>query len=79
MFAIGHQNFIAIINPPETAILAVGSTRKQLVVQPDNSLRVCDLMAMTLSADHRAVDGVLASRFINQIKANLQNPQTLLG
>ena len=73
------DNFIAIINPPETAILAVGSTRKQLVVQPDNSLRVCDLMAMTLSADHRAVDGVLASRFINQIKANLQNPQTLLG
>jgi pyruvate dehydrogenase E2 component (dihydrolipoamide acetyltransferase) len=73
------DNFIAIINPPETAILAVGSTRKQLVVQSDNSLRVCDLITMTLSADHRAVDGVLASRFINQIKANLQNPQTLLG
>ncbi len=73
------DNFIAIINPPEAAILAVGSTRKQLIVQPDNSLRVCDMMKMTLSADHRAVDGVLASRFINQIKSKLQNPKSLLG
>jgi pyruvate dehydrogenase E2 component (dihydrolipoamide acetyltransferase) len=73
------DNFVAIINPPETAILAVGSVRKKLVVAADNSFQVCDTMSMTLSADHRAVDGVLGSQFINKIKYCLQNPQTLLG
>ncbi len=73
------DNFVAIINPPETAILAVGSVRKQLVVADDNSFQVRDTMSMTLSADHRAVDGVLGSKFINRIKYGLENPQTLLG
>jgi pyruvate dehydrogenase E2 component (dihydrolipoamide acetyltransferase) len=73
------DNFVAIINPPETAILAVGSVRKKLVVGADNSFQVRDTMCMTLSADHRAVDGVLGSKFINRIKYGLENPQTLLG
>jgi pyruvate dehydrogenase E2 component (dihydrolipoyllysine-residue acetyltransferase) len=73
------DNFVAIINPPETAILAVGSVRKKLVVAADNSFQVRDTMSMTLSADHRAVDGVLGSQFINRIKHGLENPQTLLG
>lgn len=73
------DNFVAIINPPETAILAVGSIRKNLVVADDNSFQVRDTMSMTLSADHRAVDGVLGSKFINRIKYGLENPQTLLG
>ena len=73
------DNFVAIINPPETAILAVGSVRKQLVVAADDSFRVRDTMRMTLSADHRAVDGVLGSKFVNRIKHGLQNPQTLIG
>jgi pyruvate dehydrogenase E2 component (dihydrolipoamide acetyltransferase) len=73
------DNFIAIINPPETAILAVASTRKKLVVSEDNTMQIRDMMNMTLSADHRAVDGALASQFINQIKYCLENPQTLLG
>ena len=73
------DNFVAIINPPETAILAVGSVRKKLVVADDNSFQVRDTMCMTLSADHRAVDGVLGSKFINRIKFGLENPQTLLG
>ncbi|UCF94943.1 MAG: 2-oxo acid dehydrogenase subunit E2, partial [Desulfobacterales bacterium] len=67
------DNFIAIINPPETAILAVASTRKQLVVSEDNTIRIRDIMRMTLSADHRAVDGVLGSRFVNKIKHCLEN------
>jgi pyruvate dehydrogenase E2 component (dihydrolipoamide acetyltransferase) len=73
------DNFVAIINPPETAILAVGSVRKQLVVADDNSFQVRDTMRMTLSADHRAVDGVLGSRFVNRIRYGLENPQTLMG
>ena len=73
------DNFVAIINPPETAILAVDSVRKQLVVAADDSFRVRDTMRMTLSADHRAVDGVLGSKFVNRIKHGLQNPQTLIG
>lgn len=73
------DNFVAIINPPETAILAVGSVRKNLVVAADNSFRVRDTMCMTLSADHRVVDGVLGSKFVNRIKYGLENPQTLSG
>jgi pyruvate dehydrogenase E2 component (dihydrolipoamide acetyltransferase) len=73
------DNFVAIINPPEAAILAVGSVRKNLVVAADNSFQVRDTMCMTLSADHRAVDGVLGSKFVNRIKYGLENPQTLAG
>jgi pyruvate dehydrogenase E2 component (dihydrolipoamide acetyltransferase) len=72
------DNFVAIINPPETAILAVGSVRKKIMVADDNSFQVRDTMSMTLSADHRAVDGVIGSQFINRIKYGLENPQTLL-
>jgi pyruvate dehydrogenase E2 component (dihydrolipoamide acetyltransferase) len=73
------ENFTAIINPPEAAILAVGSTVKEVQVAEDNSLRIREVMKMTLSADHRAVDGVLAARFLNRIKSGLENPQSLLG
>lgn len=73
------ENFIAIINPPETAILAVGSARKEVRVFEDNSLRIREMMTMTLSADHRAVDGVLASRFLNRVRGLLEDPRTLVG
>jgi pyruvate dehydrogenase E2 component (dihydrolipoamide acetyltransferase) len=59
------DNFVAIINPPETAILAVGSVRKNIMVTADNSFQIRDTMSMTLSADHRAIDGVLGSQFVN--------------
>ena len=73
------DNFVAIINPPETAILAVGSVRKKIMVADDHSFQVRDTMIMTLSADHRAVDGVIGSQFVNRIKYGLENPQTLQG
>jgi pyruvate dehydrogenase E2 component (dihydrolipoamide acetyltransferase) len=73
------DNFVAIINPPETAILAVGSIRKNIMVTADNSFRIRDTMSMTLSADHRAIDGVLGSQFVNKVKYCLENPQTLVG
>jgi pyruvate dehydrogenase E2 component (dihydrolipoamide acetyltransferase) len=73
------DNFVAIINPPETAILAVGSIRKNIMVTADSSFQIRDTMSMTLSADHRAIDGVLGSQFVNKIKYCLENPQTLVG
>ena len=79
MGMLNVDNFVAIINPPETAILAVGSVRKNIMVTADNSFQIRDTMSMTLSADHRAIDGVLGSQFVNKIKYYLENPQTLLG
>jgi len=78
MGMLNVDNFVAIINPPETAILAVGSVRKNIMVTADNSFQIRDTMSMTLSADHRAIDGVLGSQFVNKIKYCLENPQTLL-
>ena len=79
MGMINVDNFVAIINPPEAAILAVGSVRKSIMVATDNSFLIRDTMSMTLSADHRAIDGVLGSQFVNKIKYCLENPKTLLG
>ena len=79
MGMLNVDNFVAIINPPETAILAVGSVRKNIMVASDNSFLIRDTMSMTLSADHRAIDGVLGSQFVNKIKYCLENPQILLG
>jgi len=73
------DNFIAIINPPETAILAVGSIQKRPVVGEGGELVIRDMLTMTLSIDHRAVDGALAARFINTIKDRLENPQALVS
>ena len=79
MGMLNVDNFVAIINPPETAILAVGSVRKNIMVAADNSFLVRDTMSMTLSADHRAIDGVLGSQFLNKIRYCLENPEILLG
>jgi pyruvate dehydrogenase E2 component (dihydrolipoamide acetyltransferase) len=78
MGMLNVENFVAIINPPESAILAIGSTEKRVIVSSNNDLSIRDVMTMTLSVDHRIVDGVLASKFINKIKYHLQNPKTLV-
>jgi pyruvate dehydrogenase E2 component (dihydrolipoamide acetyltransferase) len=72
------ENFIAIINPPEAAILAAGCVEKRPVAAPDGSLAVREMMTMSLSIDHRAVDGALAARFINTVKEGLEHPERLL-
>jgi len=79
MGMLNVENFIAIINPPQSAILAVGTTEKKVVVTDDHDLRIRDIMKMTLSVDHRVVDGVMAAKFINKIKYHLQNPKTLIA
>ena len=66
------ENFTAIINPGESAILAVSSVVKQPVVR-DDQVVVRSIMKMTVSADHRIVDGALAARFANAIKDKLED------
>jgi pyruvate dehydrogenase E2 component (dihydrolipoamide acetyltransferase) len=71
------ENFAAIINPPEAAILAVGSARAVPVVV-DGELKPGMRMKMTLSADHRVTDGVEAAQFLQALAAWLENPLRLL-
>ncbi|MGB8345892.1 MAG: dihydrolipoamide acetyltransferase family protein, partial [Ktedonobacteraceae bacterium] len=72
------SNFIAVINPPQAAILAVAAARKQFVPIDDQPV-IRDLMTMTMSADHRIIYGATVARFLQEVKRLLQNPYTLLG
>jgi pyruvate dehydrogenase E2 component (dihydrolipoamide acetyltransferase) len=67
------DQFIAVLNPPQASILAVGATRDQ-VVPLDGDLQVLPMMSMTLTCDHRAVDGATGAEFLRTIKAFLQDP-----
>jgi pyruvate dehydrogenase E2 component (dihydrolipoyllysine-residue acetyltransferase) len=71
---LGVDSFIAIINPPQCAILAVGQVAPR-VVPHGEGIAIRSMMAMTLSADHRIVDGVVAARFLLEVKGFLQNPK----
>ena len=70
-------SFTAIINPPESAILAVGAVRKVPVVADDDSIRAGHRMQVTLSSDHRVVDGALAAQFLADVRRLLENPVSL--
>ncbi|HEY4412052.1 MAG TPA: dihydrolipoamide acetyltransferase family protein, partial [Gaiellaceae bacterium] len=67
------DQFIAVLNPPQASILAVGSTRDQ-VVPRDGDLHILPLMTMTLTCDHRAVDGAIGAEFLKTLKAFLEDP-----
>jgi pyruvate dehydrogenase E2 component (dihydrolipoamide acetyltransferase) len=69
--------FSAIINPPEGAILAVGSVRRVPVVEGD-SVGIGRRMALTISCDHRAMDGAMGARFLQDVKRLLEEPLRLL-
>jgi pyruvate dehydrogenase E2 component (dihydrolipoamide acetyltransferase) len=73
----GVDNFVAIINPPEVAILAVGAVMPMVLPAPDGTLQARQVMQVTLSMDHRAGDGLLAARFLNCVKKHLEDPATL--
>ena len=77
----GVKDFSAIVNPPESAILAVGGTTWQPVVRDAGGRRevvAAQVMTITLSADHRVVDGATGARFLQELKAILEAPLTLL-
>jgi pyruvate dehydrogenase E2 component (dihydrolipoamide acetyltransferase) len=75
---MGIENFDAVINPPHGSILAVGAGIKKPVVQADGSIGVATVMSMTLSVDHRVIDGALGAEFLKVIVECLENPLTML-
>ena len=75
----GIDNFDAVINPPHGSILAVGAGVKKPVVKEDGTLGVATVMSVTLSVDHRVIDGALGAEFLSAIKENLENPVAMLA
>jgi pyruvate dehydrogenase E2 component (dihydrolipoamide acetyltransferase) len=69
---LGVDQFVAIINPPQCAIMAAGRVASRVVPYGDGTA-VRSMMSMTLSADHRIVDGVIAARFLQRVKQILEN------
>ena len=75
----GIRQFRAVINPPESAILAVGSVvRTPRVVDDQDRVEVRPMMSLTLSADHRVIDGIVAARFLSDLVLGLETPSMLL-
>ena len=74
---MGIEEFTAIINPPDSAILAVGSI-KEVVVKKGDGFGVTNVMKVTLSCDHRSVDGAVGAAFLQTVKGFLENPVTML-
>ncbi|KRS12033.1 branched-chain alpha-keto acid dehydrogenase subunit E2 [Roseovarius atlanticus] len=75
----GIDNFDAVINPPHGAILAVGAGVKKPVVGDDGELTVATVMSVTLSVDHRVIDGALGAELLDKIRENLENPMVMLA
>lgn len=74
----GTSQFSAIINPPHAGILAVGAAERRAVVDADGQLSVATVMTVTLSADHRVLDGALAAQWLAAFADGIQNPLSLL-
>ncbi|HRY03987.1 MAG TPA: 2-oxo acid dehydrogenase subunit E2, partial [Beijerinckiaceae bacterium] len=73
----GIKNFSAVINPPHATILAVGAGEKRVVVK-DGAPAVADMMSVTLSTDHRAVDGALGAELLSAFRRYIENPMSML-
>lgn len=73
----GIKDFCAIVNPPQAAILAVGAGEKRAVVKGDE-IKIATVMSVTLSTDHRVVDGALGAEFLQTLKALIEEPLSLM-
>jgi pyruvate dehydrogenase E2 component (dihydrolipoamide acetyltransferase) len=74
----GTSQFSAILNPPQSGILAVGAARKAPVVDDDGGLTVGSVMTVTLSADHRVLDGAVAAEWLAAFQRRIEHPLTIL-
>jgi len=74
----GIDQFTAILNPPQAAILAVGRVAKRAVVTADDRVEVRPVTTLTLTADHRVLDGATAARFLATLQRVLEHPGLLL-
>ena len=73
----GIDSFEAIINPPQSSILAVGRGEKQPIIK-DDAVKIATMMSATLSADHRVIDGALGAELLAAFKAYIEDPVTML-
>ncbi len=73
----GIKAFSAIINPPQSCIMAVGASKKQPIII-NEKVEIAEIMIVTLSADHRTVDGTMGAKFLNTFKHYIENPLTIL-
>ena len=76
---MGIENFDAVINPPHASILAVGAGLKKPIVDEAGKIKVETMLSVTLSADHRVIDGALGAEFLSAIKTHLENPLGMLA
>ncbi len=74
----GIEQFCAIINPPQAAIIAVGAVVKKPVVNEKNEIVVGERMTITLSGDHRVVDGAVGAEFVSTLRKLIENPALML-
>ena len=74
----GINQFTAIINPPQACILAVGGTEKKVVPGPDGQPSVVNVMRVTMSCDHRVVDGAVGAQWLQHFKKFVESPQSML-
>jgi pyruvate dehydrogenase E2 component (dihydrolipoamide acetyltransferase) len=74
----GVEDFVAIINPPQAAILALGAVQRTPIVDEDGAIKAGTRMKATISADHRVTDGAEAARFMRSFKAILEEPMRML-
>lgn len=75
----GIDNFDAVINPPHGSILAVGAGKRKPVVQDDGELGSATIVSVTLSADHRVIDGAVGAEFLSAIADYLEHPLAILA
>jgi len=79
MGMLGVESFSAIITPPQVAVLAVGTARGELVVDEHGESTIAPILRLTLSADHRALDGADAAEFLATLKSYLEAPVVLIA
>lgn len=73
----GIKNFSAIINPPQSCILAIRASSKRAIVE-NNQIKVATIMDVTLSSDHRVVDGAVGAKFLASFKKFMESPALML-
>ncbi len=73
----GIKSFTSIINPPQSCILSIGTARKIPVIR-DEAVSIDEVMSITLTADHRLIDGAVGAQFLSSIKTLIENPNLML-
>lgn len=74
----GVKEFSSIINPPQSCIIAVGSIEDDVIVDKDKNICICPVCNITISADHRVIDGFVLASFASELKLMLENPTMIV-